>query len=106
MTALEELLLDADDYDEAEPMTPEEEEAQHLALQHRRPVAGSDAGGDSLEKLRREREELGRARERWEAKMRAGELDEDEIAANDDDEESWNGSGELRHRRMAKRIRR
>ncbi|GAA5971079.1 hypothetical protein JCM3765_005556 [Sporobolomyces pararoseus] len=103
LTALEELLLDADMSEEAEPLTPEEEEAQHLALQYRRPVGDAEKGGDTLERLRREREELGRARERWEAKMRAGEKDDEEI---DEDDESWTGSGELRRNRMLKRIRR
>lgn len=103
LTALEELLLDADTSEEAEALTPEEEEAQHRALQYRRPIGDAGKGGDILEKLRREREELGRVREKWEAKMRAGEKDDDEI---DEDDESWVGSGELRQRRMLKRIRR
>ncbi|GAA6013896.1 hypothetical protein JCM11491_000461 [Sporobolomyces phaffii] len=109
LTALEELLLDADEDDEADPLTPEEEEAQHLALQHRRPVGGP-AGGDALERLRREREELGRARQRWEARVRDGFGDEDDGDEDDVNDAPWNGSGELRQRqrqrRMAKRIRR
>lgn len=111
LSALEELLLDADDdleeeeEEEAEPLTLEEEEAQHAALQHRRPIVG---GGDALERLRREREELGRARERWEARVREGLPDEDDDLEYEveDAGEGWQGSGELRHRRMIRRVRR
>ncbi|GAA5944784.1 uncharacterized protein JCM15063_001663 [Sporobolomyces koalae] len=98
LSALEELLLDAHDEDaddlEAEELSFEEREAQHLALQHRRPPSGQ-----GLEQLRRDREELGRI---------ARELrDEDEDVEIDIEDWRTLGQGELRRdrKRRMRRIR-
>ncbi|GAA5912937.1 uncharacterized protein JCM6883_006263 [Sporobolomyces salmoneus] len=107
LTALEELLLDASEDEEAS-LTPEEEEAQHLALQHRRPiVTATDPEGegrvDALERLRKEREELGRMRKEWEERMRAGLTDEDDEEQEEEIREEQEGERELRERRIRKR---
>jgi len=97
LTALEELLLDADDEDEeAHELSPEEETAQHEAMRHRRPGGGEEG----LERLRREREELGRARERWEAALREGREDAEIEEGDVEVEDAERPVGELREKRM------
>lgn len=103
LTALEELLLDADEDEndeEAHELSREEETAQHEAMRHRRPGGGEDG----LERLRREREELGRARERWEAALREGREDAEIEDGDVEVEDGERVVGELREKRM-KRVR-